>query len=256
MPSLSWSTIIEKIHGESGTARAEVHYFLGQAVDFLKTKTKNISVLEVGFDIGDHLVEFKKQGCSVSGVVYDLEFLDKAVTRCMGKKCDVRLYLSSDKEVHAIRNIHVLIVSGMTFLQIAHSEINALEFISRCGRMLSSNAVMIFEVSNMLTKLDRPYLLTNSDGSRGTITQKIQSLNAATTHIRETLTYQAASGNERIAVQNIRTFRIWNYLELVRIFQIAGFGEVRLDNTHGKRYVVVHKGNSLAQRKDVWQTRN
>ena len=256
LPGLSWPTIIDNIHGESGGAWEEVDFFVAQAQSLLKTSAKNISILEAGFAIGNDLVEFSRRGCEVKGVVYNPEFLDDVATRCIQNHCDVRLYLCSDRDIRRIRNIQLVIVPGTTFFQIAQNRSKAQDLLSFWYSVLANRAVIIVEIGALPSQLERPYPFTNIDGSLSTVTQNIQSFDTGAVYVKETLTYEVVSDTERIAVQNVRTFRIWNYVELVRVFRLNGFTDVRFDNAHGKQYIVACKDGFLSQRKDLWQTKN
>lgn len=252
LPSLSWPAIIDAIDGQSGEGYTDTDFFLKQTQNILQAGTEKISALVAGFAIGARLVDLYKRGCEVKGIVYDQEFLDEVAIDCIQNDCDIRLYLSLDRDVNDMRNIQLAILPGTAFLQIAQNRSKVQELLSFFNKVLADSAVIILEMGTLPAKLDRPYSITNTDGSVSTITQDIQTFYTGVAQIKETLSYEAGSDTERITVRNVRTFHIWEHAELAKIFQFNGFN-VRIDNTVHKKYIVAYKRNYMPKRNNPWQ---
>lgn len=253
LPGLSWPNIIDTIRGTRRDAEDVADFYITQATEFLRTDPENLFIVVAGFDIGDDLVGLAKHTHNVRGIVYNPEFLDDVAVKCIQNKCNIRLYLSSDSESNRLHDIHLLVIPDLTFSQIARDELNALRIFSSWKNMLSAKALIIVEVGTIPTQLAQPQRLTNADESVSTITQKLHYRDPSL--MTETLTYEAISEHERLAVHNVRTFRIWTCAELEDILQRSGFTEVRQAEINRKKYVIACKNDFLPQRRTIWDAK-
>lgn len=253
MPGLSWSSVLKELDDSAGNKQAEhdVRFLLETAQDLIDKEAKDISVVTIGYSPENHLIAFHKRGCLVRAVVCDPEYIQDAVVESIKHQCHARFYLNSDPDLLDIHDVSLVTVLGTTFSQFASTEQKAREFICMTRAMLSKNASVVIELSTKPVLLATPRRLTVIDESTRFVSQQLV---CSPAHIKEILTYEATLGDERIAVQNIRTFHDWGELKLYSLIQSCGFTCIRTAEQHGKNYIIASINDSLPQRKVLWHT--
>lgn len=254
MPRMSWPKILKDLDDSAGTKQAEsdVHFILEATANTID-ETKNTSVVTIGYSPEDHLIAFHTLGCPVRAVVCDPEYMQDAVVESIKHRCHARFYLYSDPGIQSLQNISIVTILGTTFSQLTSTEEKVRELLRISRAMLSQNASLVIELNTKPIMFETPRVLPAIDESERSVSQQLVRNPA---HVKEILTCEAVSGDERIAVQNIRTFHHWDELKLRSIIQSCGFMSVRIVEHLGKIYIIASTNDSLPQRKVLWHKNN